>query len=172
MTLWGAGGPPQACCWPLAARKAFFSGQVGNGKAARPFPAIREPLPRGTGLFLAQVTHSGSRRLFSGANWSFGPGKGSLPRRTDQIGRRICCSPVLWHVSPHSQQSFLSQCLWPAELEDQDAVLASSRYNPAPGPTGRPRSIQTTSSNVQTIRKVTVYGSIVAITVPIPALAW
>ncbi len=40
--------------------------------------------------------------------------------------------------------------------------------SPAPGPTGRPSSIQTTRSTDQQARNVSVYGSMVATTVPMP----
>src|SRR5688572_17896202 len=42
----------------------------------------------------------------------------------------------------------------------------------APGPVGNPSSMQATSNSVETTRNVMEDGSIVAITVPIPAFAW
>jgi hypothetical protein len=42
----------------------------------------------------------------------------------------------------------------------------------APGPVGRPSSIHTMSSSIHTTRNATVYGNIVAITVPMPAFGW
>jgi len=44
------------------------------------------------------------------------------------------------------------------------------RYSCAPGPSGSPSAIHATSNTVQQSRKTSVYGSIVATTVPMPAL--
>lgn len=94
------------------------------------------------------------------------------------------------------QTSFMPRSRWPEETaslpslpgaHDKDAannryLFAGSsssgsprlylvgRWSSAPGPTGIPRSSQITNSRLQPIRNTTLYGNIVATTVPRPAL--